>query len=121
MMGQRFTVRRFLLVFIAVSTVSMGCAKSKTKLVYYGFDDRKEVPEDAIRLAQTWSNDPPCSHWRATINRKDADYQVLFGDTDITIVGRRGEVLYSGGQGVLYLPHGNPDGSGINICKLTAE
>jgi hypothetical protein len=44
---------------------------------------------------------------------------VLFGNAYVTIIDRRGEVLYNGGQGVLYLPHGNPDGSGVNICKLT--
>jgi len=114
-------MKRELLLSILLCVVLVGCAKPKIKLVHYGFDNRKEAPEDAIRLAQTWSNNPPCSHWQATINRKDADYQVLFGNVDITITDRRGAVLYSGGQGVLYLPHGNPDGSGVNICKLTGE
>jgi hypothetical protein len=101
----------------------VGCAKEKpkTKLIYFGFDDRSETPRDVIDLAQTWRHSPPCPHWRATINKKDADYQVLFGIADVTITNRRGEVLYSGGHGVLYLPHGNPDGSGVNICKLIGE
>ena len=115
------SMKRDLPLSVVICLVLVGCAKSKTKLVYYGFDNRQEAPEDAIRLAQTWGNDPPCPHWRATINRKDADYQVLFGNVDITITDRRGAVLYSGGQGILYLPHGNPDGSGVNICKLTGE
>lgn len=72
-------------------------------------------------MAQTWGTTPPCAHWRATLNRRDADYQVLFGIADVTITDRRGQVLYSGGQGVLYMPHGNPDGTGVNICKLTGE
>jgi hypothetical protein len=114
-------MKRDLLLSIVLCVYVVGCTKSNNKLIYYGFDDQKEAPEDAIRLAQTWSNNSPCSHWRATINRKDADYQVLFGNVDITIIDRRGAILYSGGQGILYLPHGNPDGSGVNICKLTGE
>jgi hypothetical protein len=111
------------LVLILLSLTSVSCdrAKPKTKLIYYGFDDRSEKSEDTIYLAQTWANAPPCPHWRATINRKDADYQVLFRDVNITIVDRRGQILYNGGPGVMYLPHGNPNGSGVNICKLTGE
>lgn len=30
-------------------------------------------------------------------------------------------IYLSGGEGVLYLPHGNPDGSGVNLCRLTGE
>ena len=100
-----------------------GCAKEKPKikLIYFGFDDRSEKQQDVLRLAKTWTDSPPCPHWRATIKREDADFQILFGTADVTIVDRRGEVLYNGGQGVLYLPHGNPVGSGVNICKLTGE
>jgi hypothetical protein len=104
-----------------------GCdsEKAHTKLVYFGFDDSSEKTEDTIQLAKTWSDSSPCSHWRSTINKKDADYQVLFGGRvgieQVTIIDRRGELLYSGGVGVLYAPHGNPDGSGVNICKLTGE
>jgi hypothetical protein len=93
----------------------------KTKLIYFGFDNRSEKQEDLLRLVRDWGNSPLCPHWRATIRRDAADYQVLFGIADVTIVDRRGEVLYNGGIGVLYLPHGNPDGSGVNICKLTGE
>jgi hypothetical protein len=105
----------------------LGCdsEKASTKLVYFGFDDSSEKTEDAIQLAKTWGSSPPCPHWRSTINKKDADYQVLFGGgvgiEKVTVIGRRGELLYSGGVGVMYMPHGNPDGSGVNICKLTGE
>ena len=102
----------------------ISCAKeeqSKTKLVYFAFDNRTEKAEDALQLAKTWGSSPPCSHWRATIKKEDADYQVLFGTADVTVIDRRGQILYSGGTGVLYAPHGNPDGSGVNICKLTGE
>jgi hypothetical protein len=105
-----------------------GCdtEKTHTKLVYFGFDDGSEKTEDAIQLAKTWGgSSPPCPHWQSTINKKDADYQVLFGGRveieKVTVIGRRGELLYSGGVGVMYAPHGNPDGSGVNICKLTGE
>jgi len=79
------------------------------------------MPQNVIQLAQRWGENPPCAQWRATLNRKDADYEVLFGTADVTITDRRGQVLYSGGQGVLYMAHGNPDGTGANICKLTGE
>jgi len=92
-----------------------------TKLIYFGFDDHSEKQADVLRLAETWGGNKGCPHWRATVSEKDADYKVLFGTAIVTIVGRRGEVIYSGGIGPLYLPHGNPDGSGINICKLTGE
>jgi hypothetical protein len=96
--------------------------KPKTKLIYFGFDDHSEKSRDAISLAKTWGENGPCAHWRATIDRHEADYQVLFGDAEqITIVDRHGQLLYTGGEGVLSLPHGNPDGSGVNICKLTGE
>lgn len=95
----------------------------KTTLIYFGFDDHSEKQEDVIRLAETWGENKKkgCPHWQSTVSEKDADYKVLFGTATVTIVGRRGEVVYSGGIGPLYLPHGNPDGTGINICKLTGE
>jgi len=92
-----------------------------TKLIYFGFDNHSEKQADVLRLAETWGGNKLCPHWRATVSEKDADYKVLFGTAILTIVGRRGEVIYSGGFGPLYLPHGNPDGSGVNICKLTGE
>jgi len=112
----------FALMFLSCG-LGIGCAreKPKTKLIYFGFDDRSEKPEDAIRLAKTWGEHPLCPRWRATIKREDADYQVLFGSSDVTIIDRRGQVLYTGGTGVLYLPNGNPDGSGVDICKLTGD
>ncbi|MHB8501839.1 MAG: hypothetical protein ACYDCG_11220 [Candidatus Acidiferrales bacterium] len=95
----------------------------KTALIYFGFDDHSEKQEDVIRLAETWGENKKkvCRHWQSTVSEKDADYRVLFGTATVTIVGRRGELVYSGGIGPFYLPHGNPDGSGINICKLTGE
>jgi hypothetical protein len=97
-------------------------AESNTKLVYFGFTDHSETQQDAVRLADIWGHDKVCAHWRPTVSEKEADYRVLFGSSgDVTILGHRGEVLYTGGEGVLYLPHGNPDGSGVNICKLTGE
>ena len=68
-----------------------------------------------------WGEHPPCPHWRATVKREQADYEVLFGTADVTITDHRGQVLYGGGTGVLYAPNGNPDGSGVNLCKLTAQ
>jgi hypothetical protein len=114
---------------IAFSILSLlvGCDQSSippptTKFIYFGYEDGTEQPQDVLKLAKTWGNSPPCKHWRATINKKEADYQVLFGKIQVaTIIDRRGQVLYSGGAGVLYLPHGNPDGSGVNVCKLTGE
>ena len=114
------------LVLLCVGLVSCTEEKAKTKLIYFGFDDRSEKPEDAVQLAKIWGTDNRlCAHWRSTINKKDADYQVLFGGRagieEVTIIDRRGTLLYSGGTGVMYSPHGNPDGSGVNICKLTGE
>jgi hypothetical protein len=111
------------LTLTLLCSTAVNCSKPehRTSLIYFGFDNRLEKPEDVIQLAKTWSNNPPCPSWRATIDQKAADYQVLFGITDVSIINRRGEILYSGGQGVLYLPHGNRDGSGVNICKLTGE
>ena len=94
---------------------------AKTKLVYFGFDNHAEKPEDVLKLAKMWGTNSVCSHWRPTVKKEEADYQVLFGDADVTIIDHRGQILYSGGQGVLYMSHGNPDGSGTNICRLTGE
>jgi hypothetical protein len=102
---------------------SASLPEPKTKLIYFGFDNHAEKQEDILRLANTWARDgnKVCQHWQPTLIEKEADYRVLFGTGEVTIVGRRGEVIYSGGVGPLYLPHGNPDGSGVNICKLTGE
>jgi len=112
-------------LLVVVGLTGCDSEKTHTKLVYFGFDDNSEKTEDAIQLAKTWGDSSPCPHWRATINKKDADYQVLFGGQveiqKVTITDRRGELLYSGGVGVMYAPHGNPDGSGVNICKLTGD
>ena len=74
-----------------------------------------------MRLVTTWGEKPPCEHWRVTIKPQEADYQILFGTAYVTVVDRRGAVLYHGGIGAIELAHGNPDGSGVNICKLTGE
>ena len=114
-------MRKALLLSVVMCLTSIYCDRSKTKLIHFGFDDRSETPNDVLQLARTWSDSPPCPRWRATVDRKASDYELLFGTADLTILNRRGEVLYSGGQGVIYLPHGNPDGSGVNVCKLAGE
>jgi hypothetical protein len=100
-----------------------GCKSGhpKNTLIYFGFSKHDEKPEDALRLAKQWGTPPICPQWRVTLNRGEADYQVLFGSTDLTLIDRRGRVLYDGGFGPLFLPHGNPNGGGVNICKLTGE
>ena len=117
---------RYHFYLLVMCSTLLGCVdrvhpppKSETKLVYFGFDNRDESSEDIIRLAKTWGDHPPCPQWRATIKRQEAEYEIHFGLADVTITDRRGQVLYTGGQGVLYLPNGNPDGTGVNICKLT--
>lgn len=112
-----------LLTLLVSLSVLVNCenAMPKTKLIYFGFDDRSEKTQDTIQMARTWGENPPCPHWQTTITKDEAEYQVLFGDADVTVIDRQGRVLYSGGQGVLYMPHGNPDGSGINLCKLTGD
>jgi len=109
------------LSLLLVLILGCGREKPKTKLVYFGFDDRSETPADVMRLVTTWGEKPPCEHWRVTIKPQEADYQILFGTAYVTVVDRRGEVLYHGGIGAIELAHGNPDGSGVNICKLTGE
>jgi len=115
-----------LLIVVLSAVCPLGCSignreySNKSKLIYFGFDDHSEKQEDVLRLIHDWGN-KVCSNWQATISEKDADYKVLFGAATVTIVGRRGEVVYNGGIGPLYLPHGNPNGTGVNICKLTGE
>ena len=120
-------------LMLAIAFCLVGCSsssekpvdfhKSKTKLIYFGFDDHSEKPVDVLKMADTWAGSSKvCQHWQATVNEKDADYKVLFGKIEtVTIIGSRGEIIYSGGQGPLSLPHGNPNGSGVHICKLTGE
>jgi len=91
------------------NSVHVHLTEPKTKLIYFGFDDQSEKPADVVRLADIWGGNKVCPHWRPTVSEKDADYKVLFGVADVTIIGHRGEILYTGGQGPLYLPHGNPD------------
>jgi len=110
------------LILILLCLTSVGCSilGHKTSLVYFGFDEDSEKPEYVIELAKTWSNSPPCPNWRVTVDPKAADYRVLIGDVDVTIVDRQGQVIYSGGQGVMYT-NSNIDASGVNICELTGE
>jgi hypothetical protein len=107
--------------YLLLAILLAGCVaqRPKAKLVYFGFDNHGEKPEDVIRLAKVWGDKAGCPNWRPTIKKEEADYQVLFGLSDVNIIDCRGEVLYTGGQGVLYTPSGNPDGTGVSICKLT--
>ena len=75
--------RLLLLILLLV-----GCdnQRPKTKLIYFGFDNHPETSEDALRLAKTWGNTPACLHWRATIKKEYADYQVIFGTADVTLI-----------------------------------
>ena len=117
------SLKQYLILFIVllISSLMLACNRqqSKTKLLYFGFDDRSEKQQDVIQLSDLWSKS--CPHWRATINKQEADYQILFGTAKVTVIDRRGEILYNGGQGVIYMAHGNPDGTGTDICKLTGQ
>jgi hypothetical protein len=99
------TLRHWVLTFVAALLIA-GCntepQQPKIKLIYFGFDNHGEKASDVLQLAKTWGEHPPCPHWRATIKREEADYELLFGTTDVTITDHRGQVLYSGGTGVLY-------------------
>jgi hypothetical protein len=115
-------------LLLVVVTFLTACTSDRTKpveqnkLIYFGFQDHSEKPQDISRMARDWITAGSCKNWRATVDVKEADYQVLFGNIeDVVVLGRRGEVLYNGGVGVLYLPYGNPDGSGTNICKPTGD
>jgi hypothetical protein len=108
--------------FVAAVLLATGCeTQPTTKLIYFGYLNQKEAKQDVIRLSKDWGGDHPlCPHWRATIKKEEADYQILFGDAaDVTITDRRGQILYSGGVGPLYTTEGSPDAAGVNICKLT--
>jgi hypothetical protein len=105
---------------LCVPLVSCSRLGRKTSLVYLGFDVRSKRPEKVIELLKTWSSSPPCPHWLVTIDPRAADYRVMVGDVDITIIDRQGQVIYSGGPGVMY-DSGNTDRSGVNVCKLTGE
>src|SRR5258708_29611034 len=117
---------RFWLIWFSWAALS-GCngEKTQTRLIYYGFDDHSEKTVDAIQLAKTWGDNAPCLHWRSTINKKDADYQVLFGgQTEIqkgTIIDRRGQLLYSGGGGGFESPPGESDRKGGETFTLNGE
>jgi hypothetical protein len=113
---------RLPLILILLCLTPVGCSKlwHKTALVCFGFDDPSGKSEEVTELVKTWSSSPPCPYWRVTTDPKSADYRVLVGDVAVTIVDRQGQVIYSGGQGVMYA-NGNTDGSGISICKLTGE
>jgi len=91
------------------------------KLIYFGFDDHSETRTQVLKMASDWiGHGDYCRNWQATVNEKDADYKILFGSAEqITVLGKRGEVVFQGGMGPLELPHGNPNGSGTNLCRLT--
>ena len=118
-------ISRILLLTVLPIYIS-GCEKSEpnaknTQLIYFGFDGHNETPEDVLRMAKEWGNPAPCSNLQVTIKKEEADYQILFGTADMTLIDRRGRLIFTGGIGVLYLPHGNPDGSGVNLCKMMDE
>ncbi|HXA78084.1 MAG TPA: hypothetical protein VNV41_13215 [Candidatus Acidoferrales bacterium] len=106
---------------ILLCLISGGCSKPwhKTSLVYIGFDDHSEKSAGVIELTKVWSSSPPCPDWRVTIDPKKANYLVLIGNVDVTIMDDHGRVIYHGGQAVMY--DGNTDASGTDICKLTGE
>jgi hypothetical protein len=107
-------------LLLGVLAICVSCEKPapKPKLIYFGFTDHTETPDDAIRMAKEWGNAVPCSNWQPTVKKEEADFQLLFTVAGVTVTDRRGRVLYTGGPGPLYLPHGNPDGTGVNLCKL---
>jgi hypothetical protein len=108
------------LSIFALTLLLVGCkSQPKTKLVYFGFAKHDETPANALQLAREFGEHPLCPHWRATLNREQADYQVLFGNGDVTIVDSHERILYSGGTAIMYLPQGNSNEYGIDICKLT--
>lgn len=113
---------RALSLFV-LALLLMGCKSEQPKStrIYFGFVKHDETRDDVLRLANQWGGTPICPLWHATTHREHADYQVLFGTTEITLIDRRGRVLYNGGWGPLFLPHGNPNGGGVNICKLTGD
>jgi hypothetical protein len=115
-------VMRILLKFVLVLLLA-GCKseRPKTTLIYFGFDKHDETPEDMLRLSRQFGERPICPQWRPTLNREDADYQVLFQNPYVTIVDRRGHIIYSSSLDVLSSPSGNSDRNGINLCKLTGE
>src|SRR4029077_20376414 len=86
--------RKELAIFMLTLLIA-GCEaeRPKTKLVYFGFDSHAENPRDALDLAKTWGSSPPCPSWRATVKREEADFQVLFGTADVSIIDRKGQVL----------------------------
>lgn len=125
-MNEKRNLTRVSFLLLPVLTLAMlGCSDNKDqssgkKLVYFGYQDHSEAQDDVIKLSETWGS-KVCPHWEATLNEKNADYKVLFGPVKVTLVGSKGEILYDGGSGPLYLPHGNSNGTGVNICKLTGE
>jgi hypothetical protein len=95
--------------------------QTKEKLVYFGFEKHNETPEDVLRLSRIWGIPPVCADWRPTLRPEDADYQMLIGVDKVTLISKRGRVLYTGSAGPMYLNQGKPDGRGVNLCKLTGE
>jgi hypothetical protein len=113
-----------LLLFASISVCVLSCEKPvpKTKLIYFGLLDHSEKADDVVQMAKEWGHSPPCPNWQATIKKDEADYEVLFKDVgQVTIIDHRGRLIYAGGTGPLYLPHGNPNGTGVNLCKLMDE
>jgi len=101
---------------------AMGCAKEKpkTKLIYFGFDNRAEKQQHALRLAKIWTESTPCPHWRATIKKKTLITKCYSGLT-VSASWAGEEKCFTMARPTFWKCHGNPDGSGVNICKLTGE
>ena len=65
------------------------------------------------------SPSPQCE--RVTIRKEEADYELVFAIEEVTTDDRRGRLHYTVNPGPLCLPHGNPDGTGVNLCKPMDE
>jgi hypothetical protein len=114
-------MRVLTILLLALSLPDSKIQQPEEKLVYFGFEKHDETAEDVLRLSLIWGIPPLCADWRPTLRPEDADYQVLFGVDNVTLINRWGRVLYTGSAGPLYLPHVKPDGPGVNICKFTGE
>jgi hypothetical protein len=120
---------RSLITALSITVLMVGCdisvatkKQDTKKSIYFGYVDHSESREDVLRLAKEWNGIPRCSNWISTIDEKNADFRVLFGPIQtFTLIDHSGRILFSGSLGVLTMAHGNPDGTGVNICKMTED
>jgi hypothetical protein len=69
-MGMPALPRPLLLIVLLVSCGKQEANQQRTaELIYFGFDNRAETPEDVLYLAKMWGDKPPCPHWRTTIKK----------------------------------------------------